>query len=124
MGHQVAQNRNIRIPIRRKHDMELKIMVDDASIARLADAIAARLSADAPRLEPVPAATSEKPLVTLGDLRGIAKQLVAEKGAAGRDVLISVLSGHGAKNLTTLPTSKFAEVADRLKLELEDANAA
>lgn len=98
--------------------MELKITIDDASIARLADAIAARLGGETsapPKAAPAaPAAAS----VTLGDLRGIAKQVVGEMGAAGREALVSILSEYGAKNLTTLDESKFAEVADRLKAKL------
>lgn len=110
--------------------MELKITIDDASIAKLADAIAARIGgtpapveapvptntpnavpAPAPVVEEAPAATS----MTLGDLRGLAKGLVQAKGAPGRDTLVAILADHGAKNLTTLSESKFEDVAQAIR---------
>ena len=53
--------------------------------------------------------------MTLGDLRGLAKTLVQEKGAPGRDALVEILSKYDAKNLTTLDESKFEEVADAIR---------
>jgi len=100
--------------------MELTVTISDADIERLADAISARLlgatSAGAPDMKaaakPVKKAQPKAVVVmSLGDLRGLAKMLVGAKGAAGRDKLISILASYGAKNLTTLDEDKFGDVA-------------
>tara|TARA_R110002126_G_scaffold82537_2_gene202361 strand:- start:833 stop:1156 length:324 start_codon:yes stop_codon:yes gene_type:complete len=104
--------------------MELTITISDADVERLADAISARLlgatSVPAPVIETVPAeapkrAEPGKPNLSLGDLRGLAKELVSAKGAKGRDTLVSILGSYGAKNLTTLDEDRFNEVADSIK---------
>lgn len=103
--------------------MELTITISDADVERLADAISARLlgatSVPAPVIETVPAPVEEAvtaaPVLSLGDLRGLAKELVGAKGAPGRDILVSILGSFGAKNLTTLDEAKFGEVADAIR---------
>mgnify|MGYP006892677915 CR=1 FL=1 len=100
--------------------MELTITISDADVERLADAISARLlgatSVPAPAEAPKrPRAEPGKPYLALGDLRGLAKELVSAKGAQGRDKLVSILGSFGAKNLTTLDEDKFSEVADAIK---------
>lgn len=103
--------------------MELTITISDADIERLADAISARLlgatsvaapdmkAAAKPVVEEAPAAPAAAPSMSLGDLRGLAKELVSAKGAPGRDTLVSILGSFGAKNLTTLDEDKYGDVA-------------
>jgi hypothetical protein len=53
--------------------------------------------------------------MSLGDLRGLARELVSKKGALGRDKLVAILGKSGAKNLTTLDEDKFDEVAKAIR---------
>ncbi len=107
--------------------MELTITISDADIAKLADAITERLlgatSAEAPVMEipkadPEPDSDPIPVTLSLGDLRGLAKALVSEKGAPGRDALVRILGSFGAKNLTTLDDAKFADVAAAIRSEM------
>jgi len=99
--------------------MELTITISDADIERLADAISARLLGATsvevqPPVELEPAAPVA-PAMSLGDLRGLARELVSKKGALGRDKLVAILGKSGAKNLTTLNEDKFDEVAKAIR---------
>mgnify|MGYP003634495091 CR=1 FL=1 len=96
--------------------MKITIEISQDNINQLADAIAARLGGAAPVVEePAPVVEEVAPAMSLGDLRGLAKDLVKAKGAKGRDALVSILAKAGAKNLTTLDEAKFADVAEQIR---------
>jgi hypothetical protein len=99
--------------------MELTITISDADIERLADAISARLvgatSVEVQPPLPREPAAPVAPAMSLGDLRGLARELVSKKGALGRDKLVAILGKSGAKNLTTLDEDKFDEVAKAIR---------
>lgn len=92
--------------------MDITVTLSDSDIDRLADAIAARIGGGGAEAKPVePKHIEPLPLaVSLGDLRGAAKALVGRLGAPGRDALAAILAENGAKNLTTLDDSRYAEV--------------
>jgi hypothetical protein len=101
--------------------MEITIKISDEDIAKIADAIAARIGGAAPAVAtitnspkatpaPAPAADPVRE-ISYDQLRAAAKDLVANSGAEGRAKLVKALKKHGAKNLSALPEEKYASIA-------------
>lgn len=95
--------------------MELKITIDDESIAKLADAIAERIGG--PRKKAAPAKVeptgSREDLVAIINLK--IKGVDASMGAANKDIIKAVLKEHGAAKVPEVAPNKIGAVIEAIE---------